>query len=128
MNYNYRYRLNPTDALKDRLAWTIDTCRQVYNHFLHRLNRNDDTSSYSEQKRLPDLRDWWTDLKHVHSKVLQKVVQRLYDNLSTLHARKESGYRVGSLNWKGTDEYRSFTYSQSGHQTASDGQSEIFDF
>ena len=116
MNYNYRYRLRPSDALEERLAWTVDTCRQVYNHFLHRLNRVDDTSSYSEQKRLPDLKDWWTDLKQVHSKVLQKVVQRLYDNLSTLRGRKENGYRVGTLNWKGPGEYRSFTYSQSGFE------------
>jgi len=116
MNYNYRYRLNPSDALAKRLAWTVDTCRQVYNHFLHRLNRVDDTSAYSEQKRLPELKDWWTDLKQVHSKVLQKVVQRLYDNLSTLRGRKDNGYRVGTLNWKGPGEYRSFTYSQSGFE------------
>ena len=114
MNYNYRYRLNPSDDLRERLAWTVDTCRQVYNHFLHRLNRHDDTSSYSEQKRLPDLKDWWADLRDVHSKVLQKVVQRLYDNLSTLKGRKQNGYSVGELKWKAPGEYQSFTYSQSG--------------
>ena len=128
MNYNYRYRLRPSDALEKQLAWTVDTCRQVYNHFLYRLNRTDDTSAYSEQKLLPSLKQWWTDLKSVHSKVLQKVVQRLYNNLSTLRGRKENGYHVGTLKWKGTGEYRSFTYSQSGHQTTSDGQSEIYDF
>jgi putative transposase len=111
---NYRFRLNPTPAHEERLAWTVDTCRQVYNHFLHRLNRVEDTSSYSEQKRLPKLKEWWTDLREVHSKVLQKVVQRLYDNLSALTARKERGYRVGRLKWKGAGYYRSFTYSQSG--------------
>jgi len=114
MNYNYRYRLRPSDTLEEQLAWTVDTCRQVYNHFLHRLNRNDDTSAYSEQKRLPSLKKWWNDLKTVHSKVLQKVVQRLYDNLSTLRGTKENGYRVGMLNWKAPGKYRSFTYSQSG--------------
>ena len=116
MNYNYRYRLRPSDALEERLASTVDTCRQVYNHFLYRLNRNDDTSLYSEQKRLPDLKKWWNDLKQVHSKVLQKVVQRLYDNLSTLRGRKNNGHRVGALKWKGKGEYRSFTYSQSGFE------------
>ena len=114
MNYNYRYRLNPSDDLRKRLVWTVDTCRQVYNHFHHRLNRHDDTSAYSEQKRLPDLKKWWSDLQDVHSKVLQKVVQRLYDNLSTLKARKENGYNVGELKWKAPGEYQSFTYSQSG--------------
>ena len=128
MNYNYRYRLNPPDDLRERLGWTVDTCRQVYNHFHYRLNRHDDTSAYSEQKHLPTLKKWWSDLQNVHSKVLQKVVQRLYDNLSTLKARKENGYNVGELKWKAPGEYQSFTYSQSGHQTPSDGQSEIEDF
>jgi putative transposase len=53
--------------------------------------------------------------------VLQKVVQRLYDNLSTLRGRKENGYRVGTLKWKGKGEYRSFTYSQSGFKLKNTG-------
>ena len=114
VNRNYRFRLNPTPAQAEQLAWTLDTCRQAYNHFLHRLNHVEGTSSYSEQERLPKLKQWWTDLKDVHSKVLQKVVQRLYDNLSTLKGLKENGYRVGQLRWKGTGYYHSFTYSQSG--------------
>jgi putative transposase len=114
MRYNYRYRLKPSDELHERLAWTVDTCRQVYNHFLHRFNRVDGTSAYSEQSLLPDLKREWDDLKDVHSKVLQKVVQRLYDNLSTLKGRKDNGYRVGELKWKAPQEYRSIKYSQTG--------------
>jgi putative transposase len=57
VNYNYRYLLQRPDALEEQIAWTVDTCRQVYNHFLHRLNRTDDTSAYSEQKRLPSLNE-----------------------------------------------------------------------
>jgi putative transposase len=116
MRYNYRYRLKPTDELHERLTWTVDTCRQVYNHFLHRLNRVDGTSAYSEQSLLPDLKREWPDLKDVHSKVLQKVVQRLYDNLSTLKGRKENGRRVGELKWKAPQEYRSIKYSQTGFE------------
>ena len=116
MRYNYRYRITPSDDLHERLAWTVDTCRQVYNHFLHRLNRNSGTTAYTEQSLLPDLKNWWDDLKQVHSKVLQKVVQRLYDNLSTLKALKENGRTVGTLNWKGPQEYRSFKYSQTGFE------------
>ena len=91
---------------------TVDTCRQVYNHFLHRLNREGGTSAYSEQSILPDLKREWTELKQVHSKVLQKVVQRLYDNLSTLKGRKDNGHRVGKLKWKAPQEYRSVKYSR----------------
>ena len=103
-------------ALEQRLAWTVDTCRQVYNHFLHRLNRNDGTSAHSEQKLLPSLKQWWNELTDVHSKVLQKVVQRLYDNLSRLADAKKAGRKVGRLKWKAPGEYRSFTYSQSGFE------------
>ncbi len=100
MRYNYRYRLKPSDELHEQLAWTVDTCRQVYNHFLHRLNRVDGTSAYSEQSILPDLKREWDELKKVHSKVLQKVVQRLYDNLSALKGRKDNGYRSANSSGK----------------------------
>jgi putative transposase len=114
VNYNYRYRLRPSDALEEQLAWTVDTCRQVYNHFLYRLNRTGDTSEYGEINRLPGLKKWWNDLKDVHSKVLQVVVSRLYDNLSRLSDAKNAGRKVGQLKWKAPGEYRSFAYSQSG--------------
>mgnify|MGYP000117774692 CR=1 FL=1 len=115
MNYNYRYRLYPTDEQREALAWTLDTCRQVYNHFLKRLNDADEVpSEYAEKNTLPDLKREWTELQNVHSKVLQVVVERLYDNLRTLSAQKQNGYRVGALRWKGAGWYKSFTYSQSG--------------
>ena len=62
MNCTYRFRLNPTLEQKERLAWTLDTCRQVRNHFLHRMNRLEDTSYTPEQNQLPKLKQWWTDL------------------------------------------------------------------
>jgi len=50
----------------------------------------------------------------VYSKVLQTVVERLFDNLKGLSKRKGNGYSVGQLNWKPPREFRSFTYNQSG--------------
>ncbi|MFB6123060.1 MAG: RNA-guided endonuclease InsQ/TnpB family protein, partial [Haloferacaceae archaeon] len=47
-------------------------------------------------------------------KVLQTVVERLFDNLKGLSALKKNGYGVGQLTWKPPREFRSFTYSQSG--------------
>ena len=115
MNYNYKYRLYPTAEQRERLEWTLDTCRQVYNHFLDRLNRADEVpSEYAQKNTLPDLKREWSALKDVHSKVLQVVVERLYDNLRTLSAQKDNSYRVGALRWKGKGWYKSFTYSQSG--------------
>jgi putative transposase len=114
MNYNYRYRLWPDD-LEGELRHHIDTCRQLYNHCLYVLNESDETPArYEIQEMLPDLKEWWDDLNGVHSKVLQMVVKRVYDNLSTLSELKKRGHRVGQLRWKPPREYRSMTYNQTG--------------
>jgi len=115
MHYNYKYRLDPSEALTETLLHHVDTCRQLYNHVLYLLDEADDIPArYEVQGRLPDLKSWWNDLGDVHSKVLQMVVKRVYDNLSTLKAQKENGRAVGMLKWKPPREYRSLTYSQSG--------------
>ncbi|WP_435092744.1 RNA-guided endonuclease InsQ/TnpB family protein [Halorubrum sp. N11] len=115
MQYNYKYRLNPPEALTETLLSHVDTCRQLYNHVLYKLNEVDEIPArYKVQGQLPDLKTWWDDLGDVHSKVLQMVVKRVYDNLSTLKAQKENGRTVGILKWKPPREYRSLTYNQSG--------------
>ncbi|WP_158059630.1 RNA-guided endonuclease InsQ/TnpB family protein [Halorussus halophilus] len=115
MQYNYKYRLAPPEALTETLLHHVDTCRQLYNHVLYLLNEADDIPArYDVQGQLPDLKSWWDDLGDVHSKVLQMVVKRVYDNLSTLKAQKENGRAVGMLKWKPPREYRSLTYNQSG--------------
>jgi putative transposase len=66
------------------------------------------------RSELPDLKTWWDGLSDVYSKVLQTVVERLFDNLKGLSKLKENGYGVGQLKWKPPREFRSFTYNQSG--------------
>ncbi|WP_129115537.1 RNA-guided endonuclease InsQ/TnpB family protein [Halegenticoccus tardaugens] len=114
MRYNYRYRLDPSDTLRGTLDRHRDLYRQVYNHFLHRLKRIDGTTKYGEVNELPSIKKWWSDLSDLYSRTLQNAVERLYDNLSRLKDAKENGRKVGSLKWKAPNEYRSFTYRQSG--------------
>jgi putative transposase len=115
MHYNYKYQLDPSQPLTETLLHHVDTCRQLYNHVLYKLNEADDIPTrYEVQGQLPDLKSWWDDLGDVHSKVLQMVVKRVYDNLSTLKAQKENGRAVGMLKWKPPREYRSLTYNQTG--------------
>ncbi|WP_129113706.1 RNA-guided endonuclease InsQ/TnpB family protein [Halegenticoccus tardaugens] len=116
MQYNYKYRLTPDEAISNELLRHIDVCRQLYNHCLYELNESTDgiPTRYDLQGQLPDLEKWWSDLKGVHSKVLQMVLKRVYDNLSTLKAQKENGRAVGMLKWKRPRDYRSLTYNQTG--------------
>ena len=107
----------PSEALTETLLHHVDTCRQLYNHVLYRINKADEIPTrHNVQGALPDLKSWWSDLNDVHSKVLQMVVKRVYDNLSALKAQKENGRAVGMLKWKSPREYRSLTYNQSGFE------------
>lgn len=122
MWYDYRFRAYP-----DRTGVTaeaehhIDIHRQVYNHTRYEynaLNTDEDNigSAYQHQKRLTEWKTEWPVFKEVHSKALQKTVERFYDNLSALNEKKLNGHKVGWLKWKSPREYQSMTYSQSGFE------------
>ncbi|QSW99621.1 RNA-guided endonuclease InsQ/TnpB family protein [Haloterrigena alkaliphila] len=119
MYYAYKYRLEPSVAQREELDRHRDICRQLYNHTRYRLNEYRENhgelpSMTTLRSELPDLKKWWNDLSDVYSKVLQTVVERLFNNLSSLSALKQNGYGVGQLKWKPPREFRSFTYNQSG--------------
>ncbi|MDT3435530.1 transposase [Haloarcula sp. 1CSR25-25] len=120
MWYDYRFRAYP-----DRTGVTaeaerhIDIHRQAYNNTRYEyntLNTDKDNigSAYQHQKRLTEWKDEWAVFSEVHSKALQKTVERFYDNLSNLSEKKQNGHKVGWLKWKSPREYQSVTYSQSG--------------
>jgi len=120
MEYSPRFRLLPTDEQREELDWTRNTVRQVYNHGLYRFNQIPESAGTVKQRvrkvrdELPELKQWWTDLQAVYSKVLQTHIERIARNIKNLGKLKAKGYDVGSLNWKKPREFRSFTYNQSG--------------
>src|SRR6056297_1783018 len=122
MNYNYRYRLKPTESQRETLDYHRDTCRQLYNHALYRFNQIPEDEGTVKQRvrkirdELPDLKDWWDALTDVYSKVLQPTVMRIAKNIKALGKLKEQGFKVGELRWKSPREFRSFTYNQSGFE------------
>ncbi len=122
MEYSPKYRLFPTSEQRERLDWTRNTVRQLYNHALHEFNKIPEDDGTLRQRvwqvrdDLPRLKQQWSDLKQVYSTVLQKAVERIRTNSNNLGKLKAKGHSVGSLNWKKPREYRSFTYRQSGFE------------
>jgi putative transposase len=122
MNYNYRYRLKPSESQCETLDYHRDTCRQLYNHALYRLNQIPESAGTVLQRvrsirdELPALKDWWETLTDIYSKVLQPTVMRIAHNVNSLGKLKEQGYSVGKLRWKSLRDFRSFTYNQSGFE------------
>lgn len=111
----YKFRLYPSEEDRRKLEETLERCRRLYNHFLEELNEQDEIPSrYELQKELPSLKEKHPEYKNVYSKVLQMVLHRLYNNLTSLSKKKEYGYQVGRLRYKGKGWYKTFTYNQSG--------------
>jgi len=115
INKSYKYRLYTSEENEKELEKHLEVCRNVYNHFLEELNKADNIpSQYDLQKQLPGLKKKWSELKQVHSKVLQMVIKQLYDNLKALSEQKKNGYKVGRLRYKGQGWYKTIEYNQSG--------------
>jgi len=64
MNYNYRYRLKPTESQRETLDYHRDTCRQLYNHALYRFTQIPEDQGIVKQRvrtirdELPDHKNW----------------------------------------------------------------------
>jgi putative transposase len=122
MWYDYRFRAYPNrTGVTAEVERHIDVHRQTYNHTRYEYQTLDIDeanigSAYQHQKRLTEWKDEWPVFSEVHSKALQKTVERFYDNLSNLSEKKQNGHKVGWLKWKSPREYQSITYSQSGFE------------
>jgi len=122
MHYAYRFRLNPTAKQRELLDYHRDTCRQLYNHALGEFEQIPDSAGTLNQRvrqvrdQLTDLKEWWDELNDLYSTVAQAAVMRIEDSIKALSELKQNSYNVGSLNWKAPQEFRSFTYVQSGFE------------
>jgi len=122
MHYAYRFRLNPTPEQRERLDYHRDTCRQLYNHALNEFEQIPESAGTLNQRvrqvrdQPTDLKGWWDELNDLYSTVVQAAVMRIEVSIKALSELKQQGYNVGSLNWKAPQEFRSFTYIQSGFE------------
>jgi len=70
----YKFRLYPTKEQENKLLWTLDKCRFVYNLMLESLNGQEEPNRLELQSKLPSLKEEYPELKDVYSKVLQYEV------------------------------------------------------
>lgn len=130
MECTHRCPTYPTQEVAPGLERHIDIHRQACNYTLYECENVDADnigSAYKHHSRLLNWKDQFSVFSEVNSKTLQRTVTRFYQNLANLSEQNQNGRKVGNLKWKSAKEC-SMTHSQSGHQTTSDGQSEISDF
>jgi len=114
MQRTYHFRLYPTKDNEERLFFTLNKCRFVYNKLLEGLNNKKKRSEL--QASLVGMKEQFPELKQVHSKVLQMENYRLFSNLRALSKSKKKGRKAGSLRFKGRNWFKTFSYNQTGYE------------
>lgn len=114
MQTTNKFRLYPSGKQEEKMLWTLDRCRFVYNQMLEGLNKQEKPNKYELQNTIPKLKRGCSELKEVYSKVLQYEPYRLFSNLRALSQLKKKGRKVGRLRFKGREWFKTFTYNQSG--------------
>jgi len=110
----YKFRLYPNEEQTQKLLWTLNKCRFVYNKMLEGLNKQDKPNRLELQNSIPKLKEKHPELKKVYSKVLQYESYRLFSNLRALAMLKKNGKKVGRLRFKGKGWFKTMVYNQSG--------------
>jgi putative transposase len=120
MRMTYKYRLKPTKAQRTQLEMTFEICRSVYNSTLavrtNAYEREGETLHYQTTARLlPMWKCLATELKQVHSQVLQNVQTRVELAFQAFFRRVKAGEEPGYPRFKGKGQYKSITYPQYGN-------------
>lgn len=121
MNVNcvkvYKYRIYPTKAQARQLDKTLETCRQVYNSFLHWRTFAYDTAQksvgrYEQEAALTHWKKDHPELSEVHAHLLQNVAHRVDLAFRAFFRRVKAGETPGYPRRKGVGQYDSFCFKQ----------------
>jgi putative transposase len=115
----YKFRLYPNKQQEEKLFWTLNRCRELYNAGLQERKEAykyaGKSISYYEQKRdLPAIKEIRPEYHDVHSQVLQDVLLRLKRTFDDFFRRVREGQNPGYPRFQGRNRFTSFTYPQSG--------------
>lgn len=117
---NFKFRLYPNSNQEYLLQNNLAVCRWLYNKFVKQaqksfLSRNDMNYILTELKQSEP----W--LYNYYSKMLQMVSTQLESAEKSLIELNKKGYKAGTIKFAKYNEYRTFTYNQSGYKLETHG-------
>ncbi len=118
MRKTYKFRLLPTKKQVQKLEWTLDMCRILYNScLLDRKNHYEQTgkglSRIKQQEIFKSDKQTIESLKEIHSQALQDVLFRVDRAFQGFFRRlREKDGKAGYPRFKGEGRYDSITYPQ----------------
>jgi putative transposase len=115
----FKYRLQPSKSQRTKLLRTLELCRWIYNETLAtRKNaweqEKKSLSLYDTNKLLTRWKQEHSELKCVHSQVLQNVQERVDLAFKAFFRRVKAGEKAGYPRFRGYGWYDSITFKQFG--------------
>jgi putative transposase len=116
---SFQFSLRPTKKQTRALQAQLEECRWLYNELLSQRKLSYEEldislSKYDQNMLLPLLKEERPSLNHVHSQVLQNVVDRLEKGFQAFFRRCKAGEKPGFPRFRGIHRYNSLCYPQSG--------------
>jgi putative transposase len=123
----YKYRLYPNKKQAEKLQWTLDRARELYNAALQ--ERRDAyrmchvSISYTQQAaQLPEIKEIRPEYQAIHSQIVQDVLRRVKKAYDHFFRRVKAGQTPGYPRFQGDGRYDSFTFPQSGFSLTADNR------
>ena len=120
MRKSFKFRLYPNKEQEQKMFFTLDRCRELYNAALS--ERRDSykytgkgVTYYDQKKDLPEIKEIREEYNNIHSQVLQDVMLRLDKGMKSFFRRVKKGEAPGYPRFQGRNRYDSFTYPQGGY-------------
>jgi putative transposase len=115
----FKYKLQPTSAQEQALAFVLRRCCELYNAALEERReawrRRDVSITLADQSaQLPAIKGVRPEYGDIHSQVLQDVLTRLDRAFQAFFRRVKAGEKPGYPRFKPATRYTSFTYKQFG--------------
>src|SRR5215468_5808859 len=115
-----KYKLQPTPAQEQMLAFVVRRCRELYNAALQERREAWQKCGVSitlviQSAQLPEIKEVRPDYRDIHSQVLQDVLTRLDRAFQAFFRRVREGQTPGYPRFQGASRYNSFTYKQFGN-------------
>jgi putative transposase len=112
----FKYRLYPTKSQIEKLQWTLDRCREVYNAALQERREawkyeRKSISKYDQHHDLVEIRnEIRPEYQQIGSHVLRNVVNRVDKAYQGFFRRVKNGEKAGYPRFQGKNRYDSFCF------------------
>ncbi len=131
---SFKFRLSPTKKQAEKLQWTLDRTRELYNAALQ--ERRDayrmchkSITYYEQANQLPEIKEIREEYRAIHSQVLQDTLRRVDKAMQAFFRRVKQGTLPGGQvntpgypRFRGKERYDSFCFPQGGFSLMHDNR------